>query len=411
MAAPEHLEIIRSGVEAWNQWRHTHHTVRPDLSGADLRQANLRSANLNNTDLTAADLDGANLERAYLETSRLDGARLRGAHLFDVVLEKSHLAGADLTEAQLWRARLAGADLQGAKLRRADLRGADLNGIDGRDADFQGAELQGAQLFRADLRGADLRRTGLRGAQIWESRLAEARLAGAEMAVTSLADVDLSRALGLAEVRHRHGSSVAVDTLERTAFNLSIDPSRRTDVETFLRGAGVRDAYLEIFHAAIAASIGVTGLFLHASEADRAIVRRLHDALQERGVRCWMAEHPMLPGETIDERIDPSLRPTEVVLLCASEASLGSWWVESELDRVTHDEQDLSERLGRAIPRLRAIDLDGFLGSGKWESRRADDLRSRVAASFAGHADDPMLFERGVDKVLAVLEGHVGEND
>jgi hypothetical protein len=37
MANPEHLEILKQGVMAWNQWRDQHRDIWPDLDAADLR--------------------------------------------------------------------------------------------------------------------------------------------------------------------------------------------------------------------------------------------------------------------------------------------------------------------------------------------------------------------------------------
>src|SRR5438477_137291 len=36
MANPEHLAMLKRGVEAWNAWRTENPTVRPDLNQADL---------------------------------------------------------------------------------------------------------------------------------------------------------------------------------------------------------------------------------------------------------------------------------------------------------------------------------------------------------------------------------------
>jgi hypothetical protein len=42
MANQEHLEILKRGVEVWNEWREQRHpALRPDLSEADLIGANL----------------------------------------------------------------------------------------------------------------------------------------------------------------------------------------------------------------------------------------------------------------------------------------------------------------------------------------------------------------------------------
>ncbi len=62
MANPEHLEILKQGVEAWNQWREQNPQTKPDLSGAILREANLRGADLGGaTGLTQDQIDKASI--------------------------------------------------------------------------------------------------------------------------------------------------------------------------------------------------------------------------------------------------------------------------------------------------------------------------------------------------------------
>ena len=53
MANPEHLEILRQGVEVWNQWREEHPTIQPNL-----REIDLDSAHLGGIHLQEADLNG-----------------------------------------------------------------------------------------------------------------------------------------------------------------------------------------------------------------------------------------------------------------------------------------------------------------------------------------------------------------
>src|SRR5262245_22298547 len=103
MANPEHLDILRQGVAAWNRWRDQHQDISPDLIEADLGEANLIradltgavliSAHLGETNLSAADLRGANLRSANLGRANLGGAvlrdaNLRGANLYDAGLIK-----------------------------------------------------------------------------------------------------------------------------------------------------------------------------------------------------------------------------------------------------------------------------------------------------------------------------------
>lgn len=41
MANPEHLAILKQGVEVWNQWRKDRPEIEPDLKGANLKNLNL----------------------------------------------------------------------------------------------------------------------------------------------------------------------------------------------------------------------------------------------------------------------------------------------------------------------------------------------------------------------------------
>jgi hypothetical protein len=76
MANPEHLEILKQGVEAWNKWRREHRDVRPDL-----RNANLSKADLSSADLRYADLRYANLGHVNLSNISLSGADFTRAKL------------------------------------------------------------------------------------------------------------------------------------------------------------------------------------------------------------------------------------------------------------------------------------------------------------------------------------------
>ena len=90
MANPEHLKVLKQGVEVWNRWREQNPEIRPDLAQADLREANLGLANLS----------GANLRRTYLYRANLRGADLSGANLLLADLLHADLSEADLKEAE-----------------------------------------------------------------------------------------------------------------------------------------------------------------------------------------------------------------------------------------------------------------------------------------------------------------------
>ncbi|MFQ5578040.1 MAG: pentapeptide repeat-containing protein, partial [Anaerolineae bacterium] len=54
MANETQLQLLRTGVDAWNRWRQGHPNLKPDLVAADLRGANLGRANLGRANLSLA---------------------------------------------------------------------------------------------------------------------------------------------------------------------------------------------------------------------------------------------------------------------------------------------------------------------------------------------------------------------
>lgn len=100
MANPEHVEILKRGVEAWNKWRSENAHVRPDLSGAKLIGANLSYANLIGAYLIGAYLIGANLSGAYLIFTNLSGAYLNNADFTKANLSYTVFADNDLSVAK-----------------------------------------------------------------------------------------------------------------------------------------------------------------------------------------------------------------------------------------------------------------------------------------------------------------------
>ncbi len=59
MANQEQLDILKQGVEAWNQWREEHIDIQPDLFEANLSGAYLRGAE----DIQETPLDSASRRR------------------------------------------------------------------------------------------------------------------------------------------------------------------------------------------------------------------------------------------------------------------------------------------------------------------------------------------------------------
>jgi len=146
MKKDRQINILRQGIDVWNEWRRKN----PE------ENIYLPQVNLERADLSGANLSGANLIRADLS----------GAKLIQADLREANLGGAQLIEADLCWADLRGADLSGAKLILADLREANLEG-----AKLIWSDLSGASLIQTNLERAILTGCRIYGISAWQLKM------------------------------------------------------------------------------------------------------------------------------------------------------------------------------------------------------------------------------------------------
>ena len=225
MANPEHLAILRKGVDHWNTWyrefcdaqtgfRARLSAQKPDLShwnGSFLREFNwqrfcyqrvghhsddelqeaheryekgelsqqeieegwvqLNGIMLQFADLRCMDLSRITLRGASLKHAELNCSDLRSTVLDDALLDKAKLTFATLVDASLVNCSLVSADLSHCDLTGANLWGANLTHTDLRHAILKNANLRGAILVETNLEGADLTGSNVYGVSVWNSHL------------------------------------------------------------------------------------------------------------------------------------------------------------------------------------------------------------------------------------------------
>ena len=340
MANQEHLDILKRGEEVWNQWRKEHADIQPNLSRANLRGTIFIGVNLGGTDLRDAilfrasflranladvTLSGASLYEADLKGATLSGANLYGADLKGATLSGASLSNGNLADATLSGANLYGADLKGATLSGASLSNANLSEAKLKEVNFWRANLSGANLNRANLSGANLSGADLSGANLSGADLSGANLDKAEVAWTLFTDMDLSKVEGLETVQHHGPSSIGIDTIIRSQGKIP---------DIFLRNAGIPNSIIEIIPSLVGSlkPIDFYSCFISCSSKDQSFAERLYADLQSKGVRCWFAPEDMKIGDKIRPRSDESIRVYDKLLLVLSKHSVGSEWVEYEVE-------------------------------------------------------------------------------
>lgn len=365
MANPEHLKILKQGVEVWNRWRKENPRSRPDLQTLELQS------------LEAA---GTNLTRALFTSAELPDVNLRGADLSNADLNLADLSRADLSAARLVRTNLSSVDLHAANLQNADLSHTRFDGT--------------------DLRAADLGHAHIFCTIFQEARMANLNLASSTFSHALISGVDLSEVNGALEVMHLDRSEITSSAFELTSAGLS-EHSRLTEIESFYRGAGVPEHLIEYYRSRIGKATEFCSTFISYSHADTSFARQIFGQLQSRGIRCWLDEHQLLPGDDIYDAVDRGIRRWDKVLLCCSEASLTSWWVSDEIDKALEKERRLLKERGKNVLGIIPLNLDGYLF--EWKDGRAATLRKRLAADFTGWEHDKAKFEEQFERVVMAL--------
>jgi len=358
MADQSQLSLLKQGVKVWNEWRCEHPLDRADLKRVNLRGTNLRGANLSHTNLMEANLSQTDLKKA---------------NLFEANMIMANLSEARLIEANLSEARLIGANLREANLSGADLRAANLNGSDLRRANLGDALLDGAKFERAIV------------------------------GFTIFGSVNLSACSGLGLVEHVWPSTLGVDSIIRSKGRIP---------EIFLRGVGLPDAWITQIPSLAWEGIQFFSCFISYSSLDKSFAVRLHDALQAKGIRCWLDEKQLLPGHDISRELERGIYLWDKFLLCASKNSLTSRWVENEIKTTLEKEWALRKEKGTSVQKLIPLNLDGYMFSDQWDlGVLANEIRSRVAADFRDWEKPNSDFDKQVDRVIKALRADEGARE
>ena len=201
--------------------------------------------------------------------------------------------------------------------------------------DLSSANLSGVNLFEAMLIGANLSNANFKGAILSYANFTGANLSGADFTnaiceATVFANNDLNGVIGLDTVRHQGPSEISISTLYNSGGNIP---------EEFLCGCGVPDPFITYAKSLVGKPIDYYSAFISYSNKNQSFAERIHADLQSKGVRCWFAPEDLKIGENIRVEIDESIRVHDKLLLVLSKQSVGSQWVEKEVETAMEKER------------------------------------------------------------------------
>jgi hypothetical protein len=199
MADNDHLDIVKRGVEAWNEWRVKNPKIIPDLTKANLSGFKLAGANFTKTQFNGANLSdtnlrGADLSEANLSTVRFDAIYSR----YNSAKESTRRAAEKFKSSSDYESWIDHQEsTYGSSIamqieynldnpqpseREKTLKNAMLSSKNAQlmDAYLQATLLINSCMIDANLRGANLFGAVLKGADLKSSNFSEAHAIGAD---------------------------------------------------------------------------------------------------------------------------------------------------------------------------------------------------------------------------------------
>src|SRR4051812_8327381 len=101
-------------------------------------------------------------------------------------------------------------------------------------------------------------------------------------------------------------------------------------------------------------------VFLSHSSHDKPVVRAVAERLRSDGLRVWLDDWELKPGDSTPSKIEDGLKPSRVLVLCMSANAFGSEW--AQLESYPSRFRDPPNKPRRFIPlRLDPAPIDGSL--------------------------------------------------
>lgn len=315
MANPDHLAILKEGVEVWNEWRKSNKETAPNLDGANLRGIKLLGCDFSKTNLANALFEGSILHKSNFE--------------------KANLINTDFSEAQMIGAIFKNVGLREGRFVNTDLSLVDFSDVVADYAVFQSTNFSGSVFSHVAIIGSNLSEASFRDALVSFSQIENTELLSTDFTDSmfgqnTFINLDFGTTIGLSTVKHLSPSHLTLSSLLKSKFQIPRE---------FLFGIGTPDDFVNFIAAMKGTPIEYYSCFISYSSQNQDFASRLYADLQNSNVRCWLATEDLKIGDKFRTRIEESIRLHDKLLLILSETSVNSQWVESEVESAMERER------------------------------------------------------------------------
>jgi hypothetical protein len=138
-------------------------------------------------------------------------------------------------------------------------------------------------------------------------------------------------------------------------------------------------------------------VFISYGNPDEEFAKRINRALQERGINTFFFPQHAIPGQKLHRLMHEGVNRHRHVLLICSVNSLNRPGVMNELEETLQRE---AREGGSSI--LIPITIDDYVFK-NWKPDRADiaqSIRDRVISNFSDAINDPILFNKEVERLI-----------
>ena len=135
----------------------------------------------------------------------------------------------------------------------------------------------------------------------------------------------------------------------------------------------------------------------------------MYDYLQGKGIRCWLDEKQLVPGDDIMDEIDRGIQIWDKTILCCSENSLRArWWVNHEVEKALQKEKRLMEERKEKVLAMIPVRTDDFVFSDDFDSSYKSEIIRRHVGDFRDWKERDS-FEAAADALIKALRLDKGQ--